>query len=196
MARGAGTLLAPAVRGGIGINMMDQRQSAEANTNGRRKLYLNGDDTALSPQAVQEIVQRHCVCYEVWPEWSANGGRATRIGFSISLCGIHENGAGQHDVPGCPHCWSTYNSLRKAAEWILPEEERLCRFEVGAYDRSWHVAPSARGGRNETIVTIKIFHRRNVHAPIDDCQQQCLNEMRATMASLGIRENMWAPSAK
>jgi hypothetical protein len=130
------------------------------------------------------------VCYEVWPEWSASGGRATRIGFAISLCGIHENGAGSQDLPGCSRCWRTYAELRAVAEWILPEQERACRFEIEAFDRAWHVAPNTRQGRNETVVTIKIFHRHNINAPIDDCQQQCLHEMRDKLAVLGVRENL------
>jgi hypothetical protein len=49
-----------------------------------------------------------------------------------------------------------------------------------------------RHARNETVVTIKIFHRHNIDAAIDDCQQQCLDEMRQKLADLGIRENVWA----
>ena len=82
--------------------------------------------------------------------------------------------------------------LRAVAEWITPEQERTCRFEIAAFDRAWHVARSARHARNETVVTIKIFHRHNIDAPIDDCQQQCLNEMRQKLADLGVRENVWA----
>ena len=175
--------------------MRDQPQRVEANMNGRPGGSSAAGQRTLTLEAAQEIGRRHCVCYEVWPEWSASRGPATRIGFSISLCGIHESGDGQHDVPGCPHCWRTYTSLRRVAEWILPAEERMCRFELGVFDRAWHVAPNVRQGRNETVVEIKIFHRRNVHAPIDDCQQQCLDEMRATLAGLGIRENIWAPDS-
>lgn len=170
------------------VIMMDQWQSVRVDTANRRSAV---DGTATS-EALREIALRHCVCYEVWPEWSANGGRATRIGFAISLCGIHENGSAKDGVPGCPRCWSTYAKLRTVAEWITPQTERACRFEIAAFDRAWHVAPNARHARNETVVTIKIFHRHNIDAAIDDCQQQCLNEMRQKLAELGIRENVWA----
>ena len=172
--------------------MMDRLQSVEVtNTNGRRIVSAAGK-AALTSEALQKIVMRHGVCYEVWPEWSAPGGRARRIGFAISLCGVHENGSAKNDVPGCSHCWRTYTELCAVAEWITPEQERTCRFEIGAFDRSWHVAPSARHARNETVATIKIFHRHNIDATIDDCQQQCLNEMRQKLAGLGVRENVWA----
>ena len=172
---------------------MDQLRSVEVTTtNGGRSVYSSASGAALSPEELRNIVVRHCVCYEVWPEWSGNGGRATRIGFAISLCGVHENGSAKNNVPGCPQCWRTYKELRAVAEWITPEQERLCRFEIPAFDRAWHVAPKMRHGRNETVVTIKIFHRHNIDAAIDDCQQQCLNEMRRKLADLGVRENVWA----
>jgi len=173
--------------------MMDHLRSVEVTTtNGRRSVYSSAGEAALTSEALRKIVLRHCVCYEVWPEWSANGGRATRIGFAISLCGVHEKGSGKPDVPGCPHCWRTYTELRAVAEWITPEQERKCRFEFAAFDRAWHVAPHARHGRNEIVATIRIFHRHDINAPIDDCQQQCLNEMRQKLAGLGVRENVWA----
>lgn len=175
--------------------MMNQPESLEANTNGRRRLNPSAGDTAGTSEALEEIVRRHCVCYEVEPEWSMSGGRPIRVGFSISLCGIPENAAGQPDVPGSGHCWRTYYALRRVAESILPEEERSCWFDVGAFDRSWHVAPSVRRGRNETVFTIKILHRRNFNAPIDDCQHQCLTEMRSTLSRLTIRENIWAATS-
>ena len=172
---------------------MNQLRSVEVTTtNGRRRSPTSAGEAALTSEALRNIVLRHCVCYEVGPEWSGNGGRPTRIGFAISLCGVHENGAAKNDVPGCAHCWLTYKELRAVAEWITPAQERACRFEIAAYDRSWHVAPSSRHARNETVVTIRIFHRHNVHAAIDDCQQQCLNEMRQKLGELGIRENVWA----
>src|SRR5215510_16456144 len=168
---------------------MAQLKDARPETNEQRRVYGSSRDASLSAEALREIALRHSVCYEVSPEWSVNGGRAIRGGFSISLCGVHENAIGNTDVPACARCWGTYSSLRMVAESILPAEERDCRFEVGVYDRAWHVAPSARHGRNETIVTISIFHRRNFHAPVDECQQECLDEMRETLHSLGIREN-------
>jgi hypothetical protein len=172
---------------------MDQLRSVEVTTtNGRRSVYASAGEAPLTAEALRKIVLRHCVCYEVWPEWSGNGGRATRIGFAISLCGVHENGSAKPDVPGCPQCWRTYTELRAVAKWIKPEQEGTCRFEIAAFDRAWHAAPKARHGRNETVVTIRIFHRHNIDAAIDDCQQQCLNEMRQKLAGLGVRENVWA----
>lgn len=170
---------------------MDEPQRVAANTKGRGRAYLSTGEGLSNAEGLRKIVLQHCVCYEIWPEWSVKGGRATRIGFSISLCGIHENGFGQNDLPGCGHCWGTYTRLRTIAESILPAEEALCRFEIGAFDRAWHIAPAARRSRNETVVPIKIFHRCNFDAPVDECQQDCLDEMREKLHGLGIREGVW-----
>lgn len=171
---------------------MGQLESTQPDTDGRGKAHGSSREISSTGEALKQIALTHRVCYEVWPEWSASNGRATRIGFALSLCGIHENGTGGHDVPACPRCWSTYAQLRMVAEWIRPEQERACRFEIAAFDRAWHVAPSARQGRNEVLTTVKIFHRCNINAPIDDCQQQCLKEMRERLHALSIRENVWA----
>ena len=171
---------------------MGQMRSAEAETNERAQGYPSASNASATAEALRRTVLRHRACYEVWPEWSTNRGRTTRIGFSISLCGVHEKALNENDVPACGRCWRTYTALRTVAESIMPKEERTCRFEVGGFDRAWHVAPSTRAGRNETVVTISIFHRRNVHAPVDECQQQCLNEMRERLHRLGVRENVWA----
>lgn len=153
---------------------MDQLRSVEvATTNGRQSFSAAGE-AALTSEALRNIVLGHRVCYEVGPEWSGNGGRATRIGFAISLGGVHENGCAKNDVPGCPHCWRTYTELRAVAEWITPEQERACRFEIPAFDRAWHVAPNARHGRNETAVTIKIFHRHNLTRPLMTASRSAL----------------------
>src|SRR6476620_3166044 len=128
---------------------MDRLPSVEVTTTKeRRSVSCTAVGAAISPEALRKIVLRHAVCYEVWPEWSANGGRATRIGFAISLCGVHENGFARQDVPGCPHCWRTYAELRDVAEWITPAQEKMCRFEIAAFDRAWHVAPKVRHSRN------------------------------------------------
>jgi len=175
--------------------MTNQPQSIEANTDGQRTADSGAGQTVFTGESLREIAERHSVCYEVWPEWSVSGGRAVRVGFSVTLCGVSERGEGQPDLPGSGHAFKTYTTMRRVAELILPKEERSCRFEVEAFDRSWHVAPSVRRGRNETVVTIKILHRRNFHAPIDDCQQQCLSEIRESLARLAIPENTLPRSA-
>ena len=149
------------------------------------------EDTALDH--LREIAERHQVCYEVCPEWSMSEGRKISIGFELDLCGINEHVTGNvesHPVPGCSYCYRTYQELREIAEWILPREERPSRYEIQAFDRALHLAPAKRKRRSEVVVTIVIMHRSDFNRPVDDCEDQCLKEMRQRLAQLCIRADV------
>lgn len=141
----------------------------------------------------RQIVRRHQVCYEVWPEWSTKDGRKIQIGFELQLCGVNEHVAqnGNHPMPGCPVCFHTYSELRQIAERILPLDERPSRYEIQAFDHALHQAPSKRQRRSEVVVTIVIMHRSDFNRPVDDCESKCLKEMRERLLRLGIHEDVW-----
>lgn len=165
-------------------------------SNGRQATHSSATDSTPSVEGLREIVRRHCACYEVLPEWSAGGGPRTHVGYSFSLRGVNEvSGGGHRHTPGCSHCRRTYDALRKVAEWVTPKEELDCHFEVVAFDRAWHVAPAQRRSRQEVAATVRILHRRDVNAPVDDCQRRCLKEIRAKLAELGVRDGVWQPAA-
>jgi len=160
--------------------------------NGLRSVSSSLDEPTL-PDVLQNVVLRHQVCYEVWPEWSGCGGRARRIGYCVTLYGVNDRNdcVRGHHVPGCPHCGSTYDALCKIAEWITSTEQRGCRFEIQPFDRAWHIAPKQRWSRNEITVNVKILHRQDVDAPLDDSQEGSLKEMRTILKKLGVREGEW-----
>ena len=169
-----------------------QRQVQPAIANDLRAGPSSIDESTV-PEALRSIVLLHQVCYEVWPEWSGCGGRARRIGYCVSICGVNDRvdcGRGHH-VPGCPHCRLTYDALRKIAEWITLTELQGCRFEIQAFDRAWHIAPKQRWSRNEITVNVRILHRHDVDAPLDDSQEGSLKEMRTILRKLGVREGEW-----
>ena len=145
------------------------------------------------PEALQAIVLRHQVSYEVWPEWSGCGGRARRIGYCVSLCGVNDqvDCVRGHHVPGCLHCGVTYEEIRKIAEWLTLKEQPDCRFYIEPFDRAFHIAPRQRWSRNEVIVNVKILHSHNVDLPVDESQERCLNELRRELKELGVREGVW-----
>lgn len=151
--------------------------------------------TALPDQSliarVKEIARKHQVCYEVAPEWSINEGRKVQIGFELDLCGISSNDKCVHPVPGCPYCWGAYDEIREIAESILPRDERPSRYDIQAFDRSLHMAPSNRRRRMEVIVRIVIMHRRDFNRPVDECEDRCLKEMRGKLVQMGIHEGIW-----
>lgn len=158
---------------------------------------LVGNSLATQPttqiERFREIVSRHQVCYEVWPEWSTKEGRKIQIGFELQLCGVNEHTVegGTHPVPGCQYCSRTYSQLREIAEWVLPVDERPSRYDIQAFDRALHQAPAKRKRRNEVIVTIIVMHRNDFNRPVDDCENLCLTEMRQRLSQLGIREDVW-----
>ena len=150
-------------------------------------------DGATAPAALQDIIMRHEVSYEVWPEWSGCGGRARRVGYCVSICGVNEKAdcVRGHHVPGCLHCGLTYDEMRKIAEWITLKEQPDCRFEIEHFDRAFHIAPRQRWSRNEIVVTIKILHSHNIDLPVNDSLERCLNELRVELKKLGVREGVW-----
>jgi hypothetical protein len=151
-----------------------------------------------SLERLREIVQKHCASFEVWPEWSGGGGgRARRNGYILTLCGVNDDQkcSRGHHVPGCPHCYHTYDDLRRIAEWITQKDQQGCRCEIAPFDRAWHIAPRQRSSRNEILVTIKILHRQDVDAPVDDYQQACLDELRSKLKELGVHEGLWKAPA-
>ncbi|MCM3902374.1 MAG: hypothetical protein ND866_11760 [Pyrinomonadaceae bacterium] len=150
-------------------------------------------DESTVPEALQDVVLRHQVSYEVWQEWSRCGGRARQIGYCVSICGVNDrvDCVRGHHVPGCPHCGLTYDEIRKIAEWITLKEQPDCRFQIEPFDRAWHIAPTQRGLRNEIIVNIQILRSHNVDGPVSESQERCLNEVRVELNKLGVREGAW-----
>ena len=175
------------------VDVMIQQQHVQtAIANGLRPVPPSIDEpTAL--EALQNVVRRHEVCYEVWPEWSGCGGRARRVGYCISLCGVNDrvDCVLGHHVPGCPHCGLTYDGIRKIAEWITLREQPDSRFEIGPFDRAFHIAPRQRWSRNEITVNVKILHRNNVDGPVNDSLDRCLNNLRAELKRLCVHEGVW-----
>jgi hypothetical protein len=153
------------------------------------------DEGPVTQELLHELVRRHRVCYEVRPEWASGSGAKTQTGYRLELCGVNEHGEAEgdeHPTPGCPRCRRTYDDLRKIAEWVMPKEEgRASRYEVEAFDRSWHVAPTQRRSRNEIVLTVKVLHRRGVNEPADECELRCLKEMRGGLAVLGVAEGVY-----
>lgn len=89
-------------------------------------------EPAATIARLQQIAERHKVCYEVCPEWSMSEGRKISIGFELNLCGVndHDPTVQTHPVPGCAICARTHAEMREIAESILPREERPSRYEI------------------------------------------------------------------
>jgi len=144
-------------------------------------------------ERLKAIVREHRVCWEVWPEQLAGGGRGPlQVGFDLVL-----NGAHVHDQdrpsPGCERCQAIFEHLREIAEWIVPEVERPSRYDIQIFDHAVHYAPE-RGNRPDIALTIKILHRSEIDRPVDECEVLCLNEMKTKLAQIGAQQRQWVDS--
>ena len=138
---------------------------------------------------LRDLIRRHKVCYEVWPENLVVNGQIVKVGFDLELDGVHEH-MDNRVQPGCPHCQEVYKDLQRVAEWIMPMEERPTTYEIQPFDRAIHYAPW-RKLRSEVSLNIKIIHRHGFDQPVDDCEQRCLKEMRQRLAELGVHAGEW-----
>lgn len=134
---------------------------------------------------LRELAHRHSVRFEVLPESQVYEHRIVRVGFDLQLYGLHVHPDGV--MPGCSECVDVYSALQQIAEWILPTEERASGYEIEGFDRALHMAPDVKD-RDEVRLEVKIVHRHDFFAPIDDCEKQCLSEMKEKLRRLGVRE--------
>ena len=139
---------------------------------------------------LRELVRRHKVCWEVWPEYHIDReGKRIQIGFELNLLGTHGHSESIID-PGCPECMKIYEDLKRIARWIIPKKEFDTWYEIGVFDASIHYS-SRRRFRPEVILTIKILHREGFDHPIDADQVQELNEMEEKLRKLGASKGTW-----
>jgi hypothetical protein len=141
-------------------------------------------------RALQDLVRRHQVGWEVWPEYNRDdAGRTVQIGFDLMLTGTYDHD--QHEAgAGCPECVRVYEDLRRVARWILPRGETESAYELGAYDGAIHYPPE-RESRPEIELPIRILHRHGFERPVDRCEESCLSEMEEKLAQLGAPRKRW-----
>ncbi|MEZ5398798.1 MAG: hypothetical protein R2729_03960 [Bryobacteraceae bacterium] len=151
----------------------------------KQELYMEPmNELALVP-ALRELAELHTIRYEAWPEYQFAEGKKTAIGFSLELYGTHDHGSSSL-APGCPKCVRTFEDMRRIAEWILPKEERASQYDILPFDHSMTLDPR-RGSRAEVALKIKILHRQHYFAPVDECEEKCLTEMKQKLEELGVR---------
>ena len=134
---------------------------------------------------LQSLVAEHTIRYEIWTHYDIRpeGGKVMN-GFDLELHGTHSRGQ-TRNTPGCEFCWTTYGDLRKIADAVLPTVERPSAYEISPFDNSLH---STGGRESEVVLTIQLKHRHEYFAPVDDCEEKCLQEMVDKLRALGIRD--------
>jgi hypothetical protein len=82
------------------------------------------------------------------------------------------------------------SDLKEIADWILPKEERLSKYQVEIETQSLTYSRE-RGERPDVRVTIHIVHRHDSDQPIDSCEVRCLKEMEQSLSELGACKGAW-----
>jgi hypothetical protein len=140
-------------------------------------------------EELQVLVNNHRVCWEVLPEQiPVKEDKPLSVGFNLMLYGTHLKE--DHPVPGCDKCKLIHKDLHQIALWIIPEEKRSSRYEISIYQSTIGYSRE-RGNRPDVELRIKILHRFNFNQPIDECEVQCLNEMKKRLSVLGAHERQW-----
>jgi len=152
-----------------------------------------GHATASVPEELQrlkDLVRNHRVCWEALPEQLVvKGGQLLQVGFNLNLRGAHDHDT-DRPPPGCEQCRQIFGHLREIAEWIVPTAEGPSRYEIEVYDNAVRYDP-LRGNRPDVTLTIKILHRSQFEAPVDQCEVFCLHEMEEKLIQIGARHDQW-----
>ncbi len=135
-------------------------------------------------EALIDLVRRHDVSWEVWPERQVVAGELGQIGFAIELFARHDEPS-HEPMPGCPECQKAHASLARIAQAVLPREQRASRYDR-VYGRGMTYPSASAEGLMQ--LTLKILHRRDFGAPPDACEAECLEDIEARLASLGARQ--------
>ena len=153
---------------------------------------LDEKDVQGMMERLRDLVQKHQVCYEIWPDFLIVGGEKRKVGFEIKLFGV-DGHRSAHLLPGCMHCMETYGDLRRIATWILPKEERPTGYEIERFDQAFHESPKRRL-RNDVGLSIEIYPRHGFDQPVDSCEEACLREVQESLRRLGVSQGEWPSS--
>ena len=146
-----------------------------------------------APELLGQWVTEHKVCWELSPlvelERHPNQPPArVKVGFELQLYGEHAQGV--KPSPGCPESLTLYERLRAIALFALPKEQRPSRYELSAFDSSFHLRPESEWVP-EVLVTIRIIHGSDYFKGIDDCEKRCVEEIEQQLRTLGAQPKAW-----
>lgn len=128
--------------------------------------------------------QKHTVRYEVCFQRDIVDGDLAETGFETNLLSSHGHGETRFRC-GCSICKPMFDNLREIATWIMPKDRRPSEYVIAPFDQTLHM-DAAHKLRPEVRVTVKIEHRGNKRAPLDDCEWRCLSDMEASLKRLAV----------
>lgn len=138
---------------------------------------------------LRELINRHQVCWKVWPEFAMIGRDKRQIGYEVELAGTPEPGV-THPEPGSEHCQHVFTALRQIAEYIMPREERPLIYEIGPFGQSIHYW-RLHSNRPDVLLSVKIFYGDGYEHTVDGCGDRCLREIEVRLQDLGAGMLQW-----
>jgi hypothetical protein len=138
-------------------------------------------------KALEDLVQRYKVCWEVWPEYSAMGNGIRQIGFELELLG--SPAVGTNCDPCCAESAAIHAALKAIARWILEQDDSV-RVQIDDSSQSLCYSP-VRGDRADVTLSIKILHQVGFENPIDEEERDFLEKTKIRLRELGACEHQW-----
>lgn len=143
---------------------------------------------------LRSLVEKHRVCWEIWPEaHRPKGGGRVIVAYDVELYGTHDHPA-DPPSPGCAECRIVHDALVRIARWALPKDHRPTKYDLDAFDSALHYSPRRRS-RADVSLTIRLHHRHDFQSPVDECQRRCVKDIEAALAVLGVQRGDWSESA-
>jgi hypothetical protein len=140
--------------------------------------------------SIEELIQRHQVCWEVWPlvDYDAAGTR-TQVGFEVDLFGVHAGEAPQPSAEAAENV-AVYEALARIAQRVLPDGLADIDCSVEAYDASIH-ATRKRRYREDVQLQILVRHKNDVTRVMDEGEAEGVRRIEEALRALGARKDAW-----
>jgi hypothetical protein len=137
-----------------------------------------------------DLVQRHKVCWEVWPLLSYDdAGIRKQVGFELDLFGVH---VGEAPAPSASadQNLEVFAALQRIAEAVLPRAPTDVDCSIAVYDAAIH-SSRRRHFREDVQLQITLFHKNDCDREMDDGEVESLRTIEEALRALGARKDAW-----
>jgi hypothetical protein len=134
---------------------------------------------------LRELIQRHKVYWQVWPQQVVRGASRVQVGFRIGLLGTHDHPQ-RNPIAGCSECWKVYRSLCSVAQWLVPQPDRESEARIAPFDTTLLYSPGRE--RKDVMLTINIVNRG------DPDDLRCRSQIEERLRRLGAPQGTWNES--
>jgi hypothetical protein len=138
---------------------------------------------------LQALVQRHEVCWDVYPVSSATtDGQTLQVGYEVVIAGIFNDPKRPAETirvmtdEVLAALREVTTDLREHAN--LPDEHRIKSFDEG-------VQASAKRDRSEARIKLALLHKEAFHVAVDEKLTSSLRLMESRLTALGASKGSW-----